>query len=84
MKSHNFDTVSFASGLIITIIGVIFLIPETPSDIVNAISRMGAWFWPILLLAIGLAIIVPVLLGTSKSAVEGPDSDEEDEKTEDQ
>lgn len=82
MKSHEFDAVSFISGLAITILGVIFLIPETPSDIVSAVSRMGVWFWPILLLGIGLAIIVPVLLGGSKGAVEGTTGNEENQESE--
>ena len=84
MKTHSFDLVSFLSGLAITSIGIIFLIPDTPADIIGAISRLGAWFWPILLLAIGLAVIVPVLLGSSKSAVEGPGSDEEQQEPKDQ
>jgi hypothetical protein len=73
MKSHRFDAVSFIAGLIFTALGLLFLIPQTPDQLVDMIMNSGSWFWPILLVAIGLAVIIPALL---------PKSDEEPEAIE--
>ncbi len=61
MKTHRFDPLSFVMGLIVTAIGLTFLIPYDPIDIVDLVSDVGAWFWPVVLLAIGVAILVPAL-----------------------
>ena len=61
MKTHKFDGVSFFTGLLITVIGLLYLIPNTPSDIIDAITGLGAWFWPILLLALGVAVLIPAI-----------------------
>jgi hypothetical protein len=62
MKTHRFDPVSFISGLVITLLGLAFLIPQTPVDIVDALTSLGTWFWPAVLLLVGIAILVPVFL----------------------
>ena len=62
MKSHKFDAVSFISGLVVTVIGLLFLIPNTTSDLIDFVTGIGIWFWPILFLAVGLAVIIPVLV----------------------
>jgi hypothetical protein len=62
MKTHGFDSVSFISGLVITLLGLAFLIPRTPSALIDAVTGLGGWFWPVLLLVIGLAVLVPVFL----------------------
>lgn len=62
MKTHRFDAISFVSGLIIALLGLAFLIPATPVDVVDALTSLGSWFWPILLMVIGAALLVPVLL----------------------
>jgi hypothetical protein len=62
MKTHNFDAVSFIAGLAFTIIGLVFLIPQTPQEIIDILLDSGAWFWPIALLVVGLAVIIPVLV----------------------
>lgn len=74
MKTHKFDGVSFFSGLLIMAIGLLYLIPNTPSDIIDAITGLGGWFWPILLLALGVAVLVPVIWtrdSTEKEQIEG-------------
>jgi hypothetical protein len=68
MKSHRFDAISFVSGLVITLLGLIFLIPQTPVDIVDALTSLGSWFWPTILLVIGIAILVPVFLPKEEQA----------------
>ena len=51
MKSHKFDAISFVSGVVAVVIGLAFLIPQTPVDLIDAITSLGAWFWPALLVA---------------------------------
>jgi hypothetical protein len=62
MKSHRFDAISFISGLVAALVGLVFLVPQTPLDLVDAVTSLGAWFWPVLLLVIGIAILVPVFM----------------------
>lgn len=66
MKTHNFDGVSFFSGLVITVIGLLFLIPNEPTDIFDAIGALGSWFWPVLLLAVGIAVLIPVVIPSKR------------------
>ncbi len=66
MKTHKFDGISLFSGLMITGIGLIFLVSNDPSDIVDTISRLGTWFWPVLFVVIGIAILIPVLTPSKK------------------
>jgi hypothetical protein len=74
MKTHRFDSVSFFSGVVITAIGLLFLLPDTPSDVIDAVTSVGNWFWPALLLAIGTAVLVPVF-----TRDRGAGKDEEDQ-----
>jgi H+/Cl- antiporter ClcA len=75
MKTHTFDAVSFIAGLAFALIGLVFLIPETPEQIVDVLTNSGAWFWPIALLVVGLAVIIPVLIPKKDEAIESRDSD---------
>ena len=77
MKTHRFDAVSFISGVVITLLGLAFLIPQTPVDVVEAIASVAGWFWPVLLLVVGGAILVPALLPKDE-ADEGKEEQEED------
>jgi hypothetical protein len=70
MKTHRFDPISFVAGLVITLIGLLFLIPNTPVDVVEAITHLGNWFWPLLLMVIGIAILVPVFIPKSEETPE--------------
>ena len=65
MKSHRFDAISFISGLVAALIGLVFLVPQTPLDLIDAVTSLGSWFWPVLLLVIGLAVLVPVFVNRS-------------------
>lgn len=65
MKPHRFDAISFISGLVATVVGLVFLVPQTPVDLIDAVTSLGAWFWPILLLAVGVAVLVPVFMNRS-------------------
>ncbi len=66
MKSHRFDPVSFISGVIITLLGLAFLIPQTPVDLIDAVTSLGSWFWPVILLVVGIAVLVPVFARRSE------------------
>jgi hypothetical protein len=61
MKIHKFDPISFLAGLVIAAIGLAFLLLPELGNIIDFFTDVGAWFWPIVLLAIGLAILLPVL-----------------------
>lgn len=75
MKTHKFDGISFLAGFVVTVVGLLFLIPTEPSDVIDLVTGVGVWFWPLLLVAIGVAVIVPVLIPTKTT-------DEEAESTE--
>jgi hypothetical protein len=60
MKTHKFDTVSFLSGLVFTAFGLLFLIPSQTDELIEYLAGLGGWVWPVILLGIGVAILVPV------------------------
>ena len=61
MKTHKFDGISFFTGLVFTAIGLLYLIPQDVSDIVDIFVDAGSWFWPVLFLAVGAAVLIPAL-----------------------
>lgn len=81
MKTHRFDAISFISGVVITLLGLAFLIPETPVDVVEAIASVTGWFWPVLLMVIGGAILLPVFLRKEDDAETGDHEDRSSEVT---
>ncbi len=67
MKPHKFDTLSFVSGLVFTGFGLLFLIPNNTDNLVDVFVDVGGWAWPLVLLGIGLAIVVPVFFRANDS-----------------
>ncbi|MFP3913697.1 MAG: hypothetical protein ACLFWM_02395 [Actinomycetota bacterium] len=65
MKKHRFDPLSFAFGVIYTLIGLIFLLPLTPFDLVETVTASLRWVWPAAILLIGAAILIPLLRSSS-------------------
>lgn len=61
MKTHKFDGISFFTGLVFAAIGLLYLIPQDVSDIVDLFVDAGSWFWPALFLAVGAAVLIPAL-----------------------
>lgn len=61
MKLHEFDPVSFIFGTLIAAIGLIFLVLPEASDIIDVVTDFGSWFWPTVLIAIGLGILAPLM-----------------------
>jgi hypothetical protein len=66
MKVHKFDSLSFLAGLVTTGIGLIFLLPPELSDIVDVLTSAGTWFWPVLFIAIGIAVMAPMVSGRTQ------------------
>lgn len=66
MKTHKFDSISFLSGLIFTGFGLMFLIPNSTEDLINTVVDMGSWAWPLILLGLGLALVVPLFVKAAK------------------
>jgi hypothetical protein len=60
MKTHKFDAISFLAGLAITGIGLVFLLLPELGNIIDFFTDAGTWFWPVVFIAIGVAILVPV------------------------
>ena len=51
MKTHRFDAISFVAGLVATVIGLLFMIPADPTELIDYIGDVGSWFWPAVLIA---------------------------------
>lgn len=61
MERHRFDVLSFSFGVIYTLSGLIFLLPNTPFALVEMITVSLRWVWPAAVLVIGAAILVPLV-----------------------
>lgn len=60
MKTHKFDSLSFLAGLVITAIGLAFLLLPDLDGIISLFVDAGSWFWPALLMAVGIAVLAPL------------------------
>jgi formate-dependent nitrite reductase membrane component NrfD len=78
MKTHKFDAISFISGLIFTGFGLMFLIPNTTEDLIDTVVDMGSWAWPLILLGLGLALVVPLFVTAAKGADPELEADQTD------
>ncbi len=74
MKTHRFDALSFLTGIVIAGIGLVFLVLPDIDDIVRVLTDAGSWLWPVLLIAIGVAVLAPLA-----SRRVGADEDDESE-----
>jgi hypothetical protein len=70
MKIHKFDTLSFLSGLVFTAFGLLFLIPSQTDDLIDYVTGLGSWVWPVALLGIGVAILIPVFTGLRADSIQ--------------
>jgi len=75
MKMHRFDSLSFLAGLVITLIGLAFLLLPEVGDIVDVLTDAGAWFWPVVFIAAGVAILAPLVSRTA----DGGEPEEQDD-----
>lgn len=74
MKTHRFDALSFLAGLVITGIGLAFLLLPDIDDIVSVLTDAGTWLWPVVLIAVGVAVLAPLA-----SRAGAADEDENDD-----
>lgn len=63
MKTHRFDSISFLAGLLMTLIGLVFLLFPRFGDVIDVITDAGSWFWPAVFIAVGIAILAPMAMG---------------------
>jgi hypothetical protein len=83
MKTHRFDSLSFLTGLVMTMIGLAFLLFPRFGDLIDVITDAGSWFWPVVFIAIGIAILAPMVIGRGEPADVGDGEDgEADEESE--
>ncbi len=61
MEKHTFDSLSFSFGVIYAVVGLLFLLPATPVDLIEVMLSTSRWLWPAVILGLGAAIIVPAL-----------------------
>ncbi len=62
MKTHRFDVLSFLAGLFMTGLGLTFLLLPEVDDIVGVLTDAGAWFWPVILIVGGIAVLAPAIV----------------------
>ena len=75
MKMHKFDSLSFLAGLVTTLIGLAFLLLPEVGDIVDVFADAGTWFWPVVFIAAGVAILAPL---ASRAAGNGEPDEQDD------
>jgi hypothetical protein len=61
MERHRFDALSFSFGVVYVLLGLIFLLPITPFDLIDTITLSIRWVWPAAILVIGAAILIPLV-----------------------
>jgi len=73
MKTHKFDSISFLAGLVITGMGLAFLLLPEVDDIVGLLTDAGSWFWPVVFIAVGAAVLAPLAGRRTQKAPEDDD-----------
>ena len=59
MKRHQLDPWSLIGGVVLTGLGLLFLIPTEPFDLTNGFRNIFGWGLPVLVILVGLALIAP-------------------------
>lgn len=75
MKVHSFDVLSFLAGLVITAIGLTFLLLPDVGDIIDVFTDGSSWIWPVVFITIGVAVLIP-LIASGGEKVDGDHSEE--------
>ena len=76
MKTHEFDVLSFLAGLFMTGLGLAFLVLPEIDDIVGLLTDAGSWFWPVLLIVAGVAVLTPAIARSNSRDSAAPETDE--------
>ena len=61
MKRHELDPWSLIGGVVLTGLGLLFLVPAEPFDLANGFRSVFGWALPVLVVFVGLALIAPAL-----------------------
>lgn len=70
MRIHKFDPLSFLAGLVITVIGLLFLLSPDAGGIIDVLTDAGSWFWPVVFIAVGVAILAPLAARRGETTTE--------------
>lgn len=70
MKTHKFDGISFIAGLVLFIVGIAFLVPYRPVDLVEMFGDLGGWLLALFLLGLGLVVLAPAVAGMRGNGTE--------------
>lgn len=70
MKRHTFDGLSFVTGLVFAAIGLAFLLISDLSNLVDVFTDAGSWFWPLVLVVTGIAVITPAVTRSREEKVD--------------
>ena len=61
MRRHQLDPWSLIGGVVLTGLGLLFLIPVEPFDLTIGLQNVIGWALPVLVVLIGLALVAPAL-----------------------
>ena len=62
MKAHKFDAWSFIGGLVLFVVGLLVLLPDTTALLeIQQLSLFFDLILPVLALVVGVALVVPAL-----------------------
>jgi len=81
MRIHKFDGLSFLAGLVITAIGLLFLLSPDAGGIIDVLTDGGSWFWPVVFIAVGVAVLAPLAAGRGETVTENTEEMPERETT---
>ena len=76
MKRHRFDGLSFVAGTVFVGIGLAFLLTTDLSTLIEVFTDAGSWFWPLVLVVTGIAVIAPAVTRGREEKVEVEASEE--------
>jgi hypothetical protein len=72
MNQHRFDWLSLIAGLVFVVVGLAFLIPARGEDLARTLVQVVGWGGPVLVVAAGLALILPSLRRRTQPEAEPP------------
>jgi len=68
MKKHPLDIFSLIFGVFFLALGLAFLLPATGEQLAESLQQVFSWGGPVLVIAAGLALLLPSLRRREKVA----------------